>query len=153
MYLDLEVPLHLLDWNYVSANPDKIEWLHLSGNPNAIHLLESNLEKVYDWTLLSGNPNAIHLLEANLDKVEWDDFYSNPCSIPLLNVEFKHWGAAYHTIWEGLSSNPKAFGYDYEAMKASRALLAEDLTNAFFHPDNISKFRRLGLELSERWGI
>ena len=89
MYPDLEVPLHLLDWNYVSANPDKIEWLHLSGNPNAIHLLESNLEKVYDWTLLSGNPNAIHLLEANLDKVEWDDFYSNPCSIPLLNVELR----------------------------------------------------------------
>ena len=66
MYPDLEVPLHLLDWNYVSANPDKIEWLHLSGNPN-----------------------AIHLLEANLDKVEWDDFYSNPCSIPLLNVELR----------------------------------------------------------------
>jgi len=101
-----------------------VDWLDLSGNPGAVPLLAKHLDKVY-WPSLSSNPNAIPILNANPDKVSW---------------------------WD-ISSNPNAFGYDYDAMKASRALLAEDLTNVFFHPDNIGQFRGLGLELSERWGI
>ena len=48
----------------------------MSRNPAAIHLLESNQDKI-DWTALSGNPAAIYILENNQDKITYPLFSKN----------------------------------------------------------------------------
>ena len=52
-----------------------LNWCWLSYNPNAIQILEKNLDKVH-WGWLSMNPNAIQILENNLDKVSGFDEFS-----------------------------------------------------------------------------
>jgi len=114
-----------------------MNWFSLSANPSAIHLLESNLDKV-EWSVLSVNPSAIHLLEANLDKVDWNQLSSNPNAIHLLEANLDK------VCWVSLSENPKAFRYDYEEMKASRDALAEALMKERFHPKHITQFESWG---------
>jgi hypothetical protein len=102
-----------------------VKWNWLSGNPSAIHLLETNPNKI-NWDQLSRNPSAIHILEANLDKVKWIVLAMNPGAIRMLNANI--------------------FTYDYDAMKSSRDALAEDLMKERFHPKHIDQFESWGFD-------
>ena len=61
----------------------KVIWDQLSQNPAAIHLLESNQDKI-KWRHLSDNPAALSLLEKNLDKIDWNVLSENPAALHLL---------------------------------------------------------------------
>ena len=64
------------------------------------------------------NPAAMYLLEKHPEKIHWDL----------------------------LSANPSIFTYDYDAMKAAKQPLHEQLIRTVFHPQNIRKFKDWGFE-------
>ena len=112
---------YLLDWSYLSANPnaielleanqDKINWSWLSKNPNAIELLKQNQDKI-DWPWLSKNPNAIELLKQKADNIDNTDRYelsSNPSAFELLKQNQDE------IDWVELSKNPNIFEHDYNS--------------------------------------
>ena len=73
--------MHLLE-----SNTDKLDdlcWKILSANLNAIKLLEQNTDKI-NWGFLSGNMNAIRLLEQNFDKINWYTLSRNSNAIHIL---------------------------------------------------------------------
>jgi hypothetical protein len=64
--------VELCDWIPIH----KLNWDKLSLNPNAIHLLEDELKNnpinnKINWDNLALNPNALHLLNNNPDKINW----------------------------------------------------------------------------------
>jgi len=120
----------VLDWSYISANPnaidilkdniDKINWFELSSNtnPRAIELLreraiiEKNMSRIdyrrlrnkIDWFNLSINPNAIDLLKENEDNIMWGYLSGNPNAIDLLekNKDEIEWSIL------SINTNPRA---------------------------------------------
>jgi hypothetical protein len=52
----IEKPLKLRNW----ITNIKINWTHLSSNPAAIHMLESNKDKIY-WEFLFENPSIFEV--------------------------------------------------------------------------------------------
>ena len=120
----------LLDWIDIT----KLQWEYLSGNPNAIHLiseaLKQNPEKI-NWDFLSLNPNAIHLLERNPEKIYWSMLSLNPNAIHLLEQN------PDKINWVHLSENPSIFTYDYEKIAKQCEGFKEELTETFYHPDNM----------------
>jgi hypothetical protein len=109
-YKNLDV-CDVLDWSYLSANPnaielfranpDKIDGYAMSENPNAIELLRAYPEKIF-WDILSGNPGAIELLKENPKKIYWSVLSGNPNAIELLKENPKK------INWYMLSRNPNA---------------------------------------------
>ena len=99
--------IHMLE-----TNPNKIYWEFLSLNPAAIHLLEANPDKIY-WPWLCQNPTslAINLLEANPDKINWGHLSRNPAAIHLLKVN------PNKVDYRRLSSNPAIFESDIKRIK------------------------------------
>ena len=85
----------------VSSTEDQL--YGLSRNPNAIHILESKLNRI-NWSMLSENPNAVPLLERNLHKIDWRALSSNtsPAAIALLE-RYKQ-----RIDWKVLSGNKSA---------------------------------------------
>ena len=87
------IPIELLDWMHLSANPraiqllnanpEKINWFRASDN-TSIHLLP--LDKDIDWYTLSANPGAIHILERYPNKINWSALSKNPAAIHLLEA-------------------------------------------------------------------
>jgi len=96
--------IHLLE-----SNPEKINWNWLSTNPNdvAIQWLGENPEKINWFSILkNANPNVKHLWNANLDKINdivcLNKLSSNPNSISFLEEN------PDKMCWKGLSKNPNA---------------------------------------------
>jgi hypothetical protein len=105
---------NMVDWKYLSTNPnainllkknqDKIVWELLCSNSNAIDLLKKRIEyekaladeeldeseSKIDWDVLSTNPNAIELLTNNQDKIDWEYLSTNPNAIDLLKERIKY---------------------------------------------------------------
>ena len=90
-----------------------IDWFYLSLNPNAIELLKENLDKI-DWNRLSRNPNAIKILEENPDKINWISFSVNPA---IFQLDYKVMKIANEGIYEELIK---------EVMKPSRVFKNPD---------------------------
>jgi hypothetical protein len=86
----------------------------LSTNPNALSLLEQNQDKI-DWRKLSRNPNAISLLKENQDKIWWEYLSYNPNIMEII------------------------CDLDYDTMKQTMQLFAEELTAYVFHPLRMNK--------------
>ena len=57
----------------------------LSLNPLAIHLLDTDIDKI-NWMFLSKNSGAIEMLEANQEKINWSMFCQNQ-----LKPSYKYW--------------------------------------------------------------
>lgn len=72
---------------------DKFEWGTVINNPNAIHLLETeldkNLDKVKNWANLFSNPNALHLFEKYFDYVHFGGLSSNK-NVEVFKILEKH---------------------------------------------------------------
>ena len=115
--------LHWIDINYLF-------WECLSTNTSAIHLLESNPDKIV-WPSLSLNPAAIHLLEANPVKIDWCQLSENQGAIRLLEANRDK------IDWHMLSVNPSIFQYDYEVIRERCGVFKEDLIKDRFHPRNL----------------
>jgi len=121
----------LVYWDALSSNPnaihllesnqDKINWSNLSKNPSAIHLLKANQHKI-DWSNLSKNPNAIDLLEANQDKIDWCNLSKNPNAIHILEANKEQ------IDWSKLSKNPNAI----DLLKANKEKI--DWCNIYRNP-------------------
>ena len=118
---------------------DNLKWTELSINENAIHILENNLDKV-NWYWLSRNKNAIHILENNLDKVEWNYLSCNKNAIHILKNNLDK------VDWYNLSQNENIFTYDYKKMHflMESSGLKEEIINAYYSPNNVSKFIERG---------
>ena len=149
----LEASPELIHWDMLSANPnprpvrllerhpDRVHWTWLSSNTNreAVRWLEKNPGRI-NWALLSENPSpeALALLEANPARIDWFHLSLNPGALHLLEANP---GAIDPCCF---TSNPAIFEYDYAAMRAARAPLAEALARERFHPRNIDSFEGWG---------
>jgi len=113
----------MIEWNYLSQNPNaiellrerfkeeknmnqselydlpdskKLDWEHLSANPCAIELLNLNPTEIY-FNMLSANPNAIELLK---DKVDAEENFTES--------ELEDLSKRYKLDWYKLSANPNS---------------------------------------------
>ena len=117
-------------------------WKGLSSNPNAIHILETNLDKI-DWAWLSMNPNAIDILKNNFDKIDWNYLSSNPNAIYILekNIDKIH--------FEYLSQNPNIFELDYNYLKKRMDIIREELVMKSLHPFKIIRWLDSGMDIDD----
>lgn len=109
---------------------DETCWANLSYNEMAIHILETNQDKI-DWKALSTNPAAIELLQDNISKVSWTDLHDNPRGMQILKDHPMH--LIPRIIWR----NPSIFTYDYDTMKKSKERLHENMLQELYTPKRI----------------
>ena len=155
-----------IDWHGLSSNsspeairllethPERIEWSMLSRNtsPKSMRILEENFEKI-DWWYLSENSKATSILEKYPEKIIWAKLCENRSKWAIQRLEEAYKVNPHHPReinWIYLSQNPSIFTwnetYDYTQMKEHKQPLHEDLIRTIFHPDNLSKLARLGIE-------
>ena len=98
---EYEYEYELLDWISVEL----LNWEWLSANPNAIDLLKKNRDKI-NWYRLSGNSAAFDLIE--LDKIDWNmlSTNTNPKAIKLLKESYLK--GQNNINWALLSKNSSA---------------------------------------------
>jgi hypothetical protein len=95
---------------YLTKHPELISWYHLSKNPNAIHILETNVDKL-EWSWgISTNPNAFHLYlqhhETDTmapDYLPWYWLCKNTRAVNWIHINYPQ-----YIDWSSLSSNPNA---------------------------------------------
>jgi hypothetical protein len=109
--------------------------------PEAARLLAQNLGRVH-WGWLSSNPGpeAVRLLQRSPEKIDWAALSANPSPAALRLLE----AHPERVDWVCLAANPAIFEYDYAAMRAARAPLAEALARERFHPRNLGRFEGWG---------
>lgn len=62
-------------------------WKRLNMNTEGVQLLQDYHPELMKWELLSSNPGAMHLLETNPDRIHWDYFSRNPHPKAILMLE------------------------------------------------------------------
>jgi len=163
-------------WNWLSSNPGAVQllekkyynfivWSQLSKNPDpqAVHLLESNIDKIH-WPNLSGNKNAIGILLKYPHKIDWRIFSSNtnPIAIKMLeeNPDKIDWcnltrnSSAIHlleanpdkVVWSNILLNKNIYDYDYTKMKINMDVLREELMMNVWKPSRVMKWLEAGCD-------